>query len=71
MFIRFIPSFYRFWKKWRIYPGHLDFALRQYIGAICELSGGKLSSLNYSKTYIVDVITENFCDGCDLKEGTK
>ena len=54
-----------------MYPGHVDFALRQYIGVISELTGGKLSKLCYGATYILDEIRENYCEGCDLKEGTK
>ena len=71
LFIRYIPAFYRLWKEWGMYPGHIDFALRQYIGVISELTGGKLSKLCYGATYILDEIRKNYCDDCDLKGETK
>ena len=70
-FIRWIPAYYRLFRKWYLYPDHIDFALTQYVETINELTGGKLSKVCYSAHYIVDIVREHFCDECDIKEERK
>lgn len=66
-FISWIPAFYRLFKKWGLYPDHIDFALDQYEKTLYTLTNGELSKVLYSATYIVDIVRNHFCDDCDLK----
>lgn len=67
-FIRWIPAYYRLFKRWYMYPDYIDYALTQYVETISRLTGGKLSKTCYAATYIVDIVNEEFCKDCDLKE---
>jgi hypothetical protein len=66
-FISWIPAYYRLFKKWYLYPDHIDFALTNYEEALLKLTGGKLSKVLYTATYIVDTVQDHFCEDCDLK----
>lgn len=71
LFVRYIPAFYKLFKKWYLHPSNIDFALTQYVETISELTGGKLSKVCYASPYIVDTVRNCFCEDCDLKEETK
>ena len=70
-FISWIPAYYRLFRKWYFYPENIDFALTNYEKALYELTGGRLSKILYSATYIVGCVQEHFCDDCDMKEKEK
>ena len=70
-FMGWIPAYYRLYKRWYLYPDNIDFALTMYQETLCKLTGGKLSKVMYSSTYIVGTVQEHFCDDCDLKEKEK
>ena len=67
MFIKWIPAYYRLFKRWWLYPDNIDFALTEYQKLVSELTGGKLSKVIYSASYISDNVREHFCEDCDLK----
>ena len=66
-FISYIPAFFRLFRKWYLHPNNVDFALTQYVETISELTGGKLSKVCYTSTYIIDTVRDCFCDDCDMK----
>lgn len=66
-FISWLPAYYRLFRKWYLYPDHIDFALKNYEETIFTLTGGKLSKVLYSAPYIVDEVRKHFCEDCDEK----
>ena len=67
-FIKYIPAFYRLFRDSEMTPGDIHFSLLQYLTVIQELTGGRMSKLNYYAKDIISVVNDRFCDGCELKE---
>lgn len=68
-FIKLIPSFYRLFRDSEMTPEDIRFSLTQYLTVMEELTGSRMTKLNYYARDVISVVNDYFCDNCEYKDG--